>query len=224
MNAEWLIIRGSGIVAYGLLSASTIWGLMVSTKVLGRAVKAKGVTWFHESLGIASVLATIVHIVVLSTHDFLEFTWAELLVPGRSDWEPTAIAFGIVAFYGAVLISSSFYVKRWIGQRAWRAIHFGSLGVFVAALLHGITSGTDTQAPWVSALYGATGALFVLLVAVRVSQEMATASAGAASGRASRDGAAKERRPPSRPAGAPAGSADVASRVRALASEDQHTG
>ncbi len=44
MNIEWIVIRGSGLVAYGLLAASTIWGLLVSTKLLGRAVKARAVT------------------------------------------------------------------------------------------------------------------------------------------------------------------------------------
>ena len=38
MNITWFIIRGSGIVAFALLSASLLWGLMVSTKVFGRAI------------------------------------------------------------------------------------------------------------------------------------------------------------------------------------------
>lgn len=173
MSFDWILIRGSGLVAYALLAASTIWGLLITTKVLGPAVKAKGITWFHEALGIAGVLATIVHIVALSLHDYLRFSWAEILIPGRSDWNPNAVAFGIVAFYGATIIAVSFYVKRWIGQQAWRAIHFGSLGAFASALIHGITAGTDSALPLVSALYAATGAVVVMLVIVRVSQEMA---------------------------------------------------
>ena len=37
MSVEWLIIRGSGVVAFSLLSAATIWGLLLSTKLLGRS-------------------------------------------------------------------------------------------------------------------------------------------------------------------------------------------
>ena len=91
MTTEWLVIRGSGVVAFALLSAATIWGLLVSTKLLGRWVKAKPLTWFHESLGIGALLATLVHVLVLSFHDFLEFSWAEILVPGLSDWRPLAV-------------------------------------------------------------------------------------------------------------------------------------
>ena len=55
--------------------------------------------------------------------------------------------------HGLVLISTSFYVKRWIGQRAWRAIHFGSIGVFAASLVHGIWAGTDSSRPMMIGLY-----------------------------------------------------------------------
>jgi len=173
MSLDWVLIRGSGLVAYALLAGSTIWGLLITTKVLGPAAKAKAITWFHEALGIAGVLATVVHMVALSLHDYISFTWAEILIPGRSDWNPTATAFGVVAFYGSAIIAASFYVKRHIGQQAWRAIHFGSLGAFASALIHGLTAGTDSQVPQVSAMYAATGTAVLLLVIIRVSQEMA---------------------------------------------------
>jgi hypothetical protein len=164
MSGEWLLIRGSGVVAFALLTAATTWGLLVSSKLLGRSVKAKTLTWFHESLGIGALLATLVHVGVLSVHEYLEFTWLELLVPGVSDWQPLAVAMGIGAFYGLALVATSFYLKRWIGQKAWRTIHFASIGVFVASLLHGITAGTDTDDPMMIGLYvGAAAVVFTLL-------------------------------------------------------------
>ena len=32
MNLTWSLIRGSGFVAYGLLAASMLWGLMISSE------------------------------------------------------------------------------------------------------------------------------------------------------------------------------------------------
>lgn len=173
MSVEWLLIRGSGLVAFALLAGSTIWGLLITTGVLGKAAKAKPVTWFHESLGLASVLATIVHLVVLSIDEYVDFSWREILVPGASDWRPLAAAWGTTAFYGMVLVSSTFYLKRFIGMKAWRFIHFGSFGVFLAALAHGIASGTDSGKPAVVSLYSVAGAMVVLLTIVRISQQMA---------------------------------------------------
>ena len=168
MSLEWMIIRGSGIVAFAALSAATIWGLLVSTKLLGKLVKAKPLTWFHESLGIAALVATAVHVGVLSIHDYLDFTWTEILVPGVSDWRSGAVALGVVALYGLVIVVGSFYVKKHIGQKTWRLIHFGSLGVFLASLLHGVTAGTDTQAPLMLGLYVGSALVVAALVGFRL--------------------------------------------------------
>jgi hypothetical protein len=47
-------------------------------------------------------------------------------------------------------------------------LHYLSFGVFVSALVHGLTAGTDTANPWVFTLYAATGAAVVALVVLRV--------------------------------------------------------
>jgi sulfoxide reductase heme-binding subunit YedZ len=168
MSLEWMVIRGSGFVAFAALSAATIWGLLVSTKLLGKLVKAKPLTWFHESLGIAALVATAVHVGVLSIHDYLDFTWAEILVPGVSAWRSGAVALGVVALYGLVIVVGSFYIKEHIGQKTWRLVHFASLGVFLASLLHGITAGTDTRTPLMLGLYVGSAFAVTALVGFRL--------------------------------------------------------
>lgn len=170
MSIEWMAIRGSGIVAFLLLSGSTIWGLLISTKVLGRAVKAKGVAWFHESLGIGSLVATGVHMYFLFNHDFIDFGYRALFVPGASSWRPLAVSLGVVAFYMMFIITFSFYVKKWIGQNAWRAIHMTSFGTFVGAGLHGVFSGTDTSHPVVLGMYAGSLAIVTMLMIIRIAQ------------------------------------------------------
>lgn len=172
-----MLIRSSGVVAFSMLAVSTIWGLLLTTKVLGSWARAKPLTWFHESLAVGALLATIVHMVALSIHEYIDFAWADILVPGRSGWRPAAVAFGIVAFYGAALLSVSFYFKKFIGQTAWRAIHFASFGVFVSAATHGILAGTDTAEPWMMGVYVGATACVVLLLTVRLAQQYASTGA-----------------------------------------------
>lgn len=187
MTVSWFLIRGSGIAAFGLLSIATIWGLLVSTKVLGIAVKAKGLTWFHESLGLAAVLATSIHLIALSLDEYVEFGPREIFVPGASGWRPLAIAFGITAFYGMVVVAFSFYVKQWIGQTWWRTIHFLGFGAFVSALAHGIAAGTDTSNPLLFGTYAVVTAMVVLLLVIRVAQMKAGPSPRARSDRPARE-------------------------------------
>jgi methionine sulfoxide reductase heme-binding subunit len=176
MSFEWMAIRGSGIIAFLLLSGSTIWGLLISTKVLGRAVKAKGVTWFHESLGIASLIATGVHMFFLFNHDYIDFGYRSLFVPGASSWRPLPVALGVMSFYVLFVITTSFYVKQWIGQNAWRTIHMLSFGTFVTAGLHGVFSGTDTSHPVVMGMYIGSLAIVVMLLIIRIAQAAAPES------------------------------------------------
>lgn len=196
MSVEWMLIRGSGIVAFALLAGATIWGLLISTKVLGRVVKAKPVTWFHESLGLGAVLATVLHMIALGADDFIHFGWRELLVPGASVWSPLAVTFGVMAFYAMLIVSFSFYLKGFIRQSVWRAIHYLSFGTFLAAMLHGVLAGTDRTHPVVYGLYVATGTIVFVLTAIRVAQ--------ASSPEQPRRSSVSERRatpPPEAPAG-----------------------
>lgn len=168
MSLEWMIIRGSGVAAFAAMSAATIWGLLVSSKLLGRLVKAKPLTWFHESLGIAALLATVVHVVVLSMHEYLEFTWVEILVPGISDWRRGAVAFGVVSLYGLAIVVGSFYVKKRIGQTTWRLVHYATLGVFLASLIHGVSAGTDTRTPMMIGMYLGSAVVVAALIGIRL--------------------------------------------------------
>jgi DMSO/TMAO reductase YedYZ heme-binding membrane subunit len=164
----WMIIRGSGLAAFGLLALSTIWGLLLSTGLVGRLVKAKPLTYMHESLAVGAILATVIHLGGLALDEFFEFGWQELLVPGASPYEPLWVTFGLVAFYGMVVASGSFYVRKHIGQKAWRYVHFSTFGTYAAAAVHGIMAGTDSTNPYVFAGYVGSAALVMGLVAVRI--------------------------------------------------------
>lgn len=198
-----MVIRGSGIIAFLLLAGSTIWGLLVSTKVLGRAVKAKGISWFHESLGIASLVATGIHMFFIFNHDYIDFGYRALFIPGASSWRPLPVALGIVSFYVMFVIIISFYVKKWIGQEAWRAIHMLSFGTFITAGLHGIFSGTDTSHPVVMGMYIGSVAIVAVLLLIRLAQAAAPERpARAAAPRRARERTAAPRPPHTPPAAA----------------------
>jgi len=167
-SVTWVLIRASGLVAYGLLSGAAIWGLIVASGLLGRTASAKRLTYVHESLSVGSIVATVVHVVLLRLDDYVEFGWDEILLPGQSEWRPVAVSFGVLAFYGLVLITASFYVRRVIGQRSWRGLHYASFGLWVAGAAHGLLSGTDRGTPLGVALYAASGAAVIGLVMVRV--------------------------------------------------------
>ncbi len=166
LTLEWMLIRGSGLVAYLLLAASVLWGLVLSLGVLPKSVK--NLTLLHESLSVGALVATLVHMIGIAFDEFIDFDAAAVLVPGRAPWKPMAVAWGVAAFYGMVVVILSFYIRKHIGQSTWRSLHYLSFGVFLSALIHGLTAGTDTANPLVFSLYAATGAAVVALVVLRI--------------------------------------------------------
>jgi sulfoxide reductase heme-binding subunit YedZ len=170
VNLTWLATRASGFVAYGLLTASVIWGLLNASRLLGRSVSVRKLTFFHESLSVAALLATAMHLGFLYADSYVGFGVKDLLVPGAASWKPQAVAFGVVTLWGMALVTVSFYLhlRRLISKRVWRILHFGTFGLFIGAMLHGITAGTDSGSPVAIALYASTGAVVAALVTARI--------------------------------------------------------
>jgi len=66
--------------------------------------------------------------------------------------------------YGLAVVVVSFYLRKWVGQRSWRLIHFESSVSSWRLWLHGIQAGTDTSNPIVLGFYaGVTIAVFGLV-------------------------------------------------------------
>ena len=53
------------------------------------------------------------------------------------------------------MIYVSFSLRRRIGTRVWRRLHWLTYLVFVLATMHGLAAGSDSDRPWALALYGA---------------------------------------------------------------------
>jgi methionine sulfoxide reductase heme-binding subunit len=59
-----------------------------------------------------------------------------------------------------LLVYVSFGLRKRIGMRNWRRLHWTTYGAFAGATAHGLMAGTDSGAPWALALYfGAVGAV-----------------------------------------------------------------
>ena len=151
-------------MAWVLVSVTTAWGILLSTRLLKPYDRPAWLLDLHRWLGWLSVITIGLHIGALVADTYPpQWGWSEVLVPMSTSWNPGATAWGIVAMYivGAVQISSMFMKK--LPKAIWRTIHLTSYGACVATTVHAVTAGTDRS----NHLYGALAvALSVLLVAL----------------------------------------------------------
>ena len=167
-TAAWTIARASGLTAFLALSLDVVFGLFVSTGAADRVVSRASSVELHRWLSSVALALTAAHLLALLIDPFVRYDVFDLLLPLESSYRPVAVGLGVVAAYGAVVVHGSFALRKPLGPKAWRRLHFLSFGVYAAVLLHGIFAGSDTGRAGVQALYLGSGAAVVLLTAVRV--------------------------------------------------------
>lgn len=161
----WWVARSSGIVAWALVTASLLWGLALSTKLIRRRGVPAWLLALHRYLGALSVIFTGIHLLGLWADSYVTFGALELFVPFASGWKPFAVGVGVVAFYLLVAIEFTSLIMKHIPRKLWHAIHMSSFVSFVTATLHGFLAGTDRKSvvlQWLT-LTGLTFVVFLVL-------------------------------------------------------------
>ena len=150
MNEQvyWFVARSGGIVAWALVTLSVCWGLFLSTKAAAKTTQPAMLLDLHRFLGGLSVTFTAVHIAGLVADSYVEFGWMDVLVPWASDWKPTAVAWGVIAFWLLIAVELTSLLMKRIPRPVWRQIHRASFGLYIFATVHGIQAGSDTLNVW----------------------------------------------------------------------------
>jgi predicted ferric reductase len=171
-NFPWYVARASGLVGWGLLAAATLWGLALSTKVLGKRPRPNWILDLHRWLGGVALVFTGVHVSALFLDQYTHFGLAAVLVPFAAKWHPVAVAWGVVAFYLLLAVELTSLARARISKRLWRRVHFASFLLFVVGTIHGLTAGTDTKSMMARVLAAAVGSVFVGLTAARIAESV----------------------------------------------------
>ncbi len=137
----------------------------MKSRPLGTRVKAAVVTDLHRFLSLLGLGVVALHGLVLTLDSTVRMPITGLLVPGLSPYRPLATGIGVLAAELMIVIYASFSLRRRIGVRNWRRLHYLTFAVFGAATVHGLTAGTDR---WAFALYAGSVAAVVGLTVWRV--------------------------------------------------------
>ncbi|MGD9933729.1 MAG: hypothetical protein AB7T37_08405 [Dehalococcoidia bacterium] len=167
-KVPWYISRASGVGAFVALSLSVILGLLTSMRL---ALPGLARAFNYEIHGFVSVLGLTlvgVHGGALLFDSWFHFTPAHLLIPFIAPYEPLWTGLGTMAAWGMAVVTASFWMRRWIGQRTWRRLHYVSFGVYLLGFFHGVFGGTDTGSLPVALLYAASIATVASLLALRI--------------------------------------------------------
>jgi predicted ferric reductase len=167
-KAYWYLSRASAFVAFGLLWMSTVFGALISNRLA--RLWPGGPTAFdlHQFTSLLGLAIALFHALILTGDRYIDYTLVQVLMPfGSVNYKPVWVGFGQVGFYALILVSLSFYMRKTMGPRLWRLIHILSFVAFVAALAHGMWSGTDSSLVWIQRMYWFAGGSVLFLTTYR---------------------------------------------------------
>jgi predicted ferric reductase len=180
-NWTWYIIRASGLLAYILLTVSTLWGLALSSRLFKNWSPGPLSMVLHSTLSWMAVSFGALHALLLVADKYVPYTITDVLIPFAGPYRPLAVGLGTLAFWIILVVTLSFSFKKRLSHRVWKWIHLTSYLAFVLVTVHGLTAGTDASRLGVRLMLMASVTVVTLLLAVRVARRGPTRGTAAVS-------------------------------------------
>jgi predicted ferric reductase len=183
----WFVSRAAAVVGYVLLWASTVWGILMSSKAVKELVPGPIAFTLHNVTAWLALGFSALHAWALLGDRVVSFSPIGILLPFAANYQPALTGLGTLSLYVGLLVSLSFYFTKHIGYRAWRLLHALAYLMFVGVTLHGVSLGTDSGTLVMQMVYLLAGGSVLFLTLFRV---LMVATGGTAPNRvqARRDG------------------------------------
>lgn len=164
----WLASRASGITALVCVTVSVLLGLALGGKVSQKPGLPRVLMAVHEHAALAGLVAIAVHGITLLGDGWLKASVVDVAVPFASEYRPGWVGAGAVGAWLAVALGLTFYARKRIGVKRWRAAHRATIVVYVLSVGHTLGAGTDAGEPWLRAFAVTTGAAVLFLFVMRL--------------------------------------------------------
>ncbi|HUZ69608.1 MAG TPA: ferric reductase-like transmembrane domain-containing protein [Candidatus Saccharimonadales bacterium] len=148
----WYTTRGAGAVSLILLSAVVVLGLLARLRVETRGWPRFLSAAVHGDLALMTLVFLLLHIVTAVVDPFTHLGLVAALVPFGSYYRTFWLGLGTIAFELLLAIVATSLLRRHIGARTWRGIHWLAYASWPVAVLHGAGTGTDSSSSWMIAI------------------------------------------------------------------------
>jgi sulfoxide reductase heme-binding subunit YedZ len=139
----WFLSRGSGLVLLGLLTLSTLLGVLSAGARAGSAPRQFVSQALHRNVSLLSVVFLAVHVATAVIDDYVDIRWWQVFSPIGATYQPLWLGFGALALDLILVVVISSLVRVKMSHRPWRWLHLTSYAAWMLGLVHGIGIGTD---------------------------------------------------------------------------------
>lgn len=144
----WYLMRATGVVSLVLLTAVLALGIGTVNRWRPGKAPAFVTAGVHRSLSLLSVIFISVHVATAVLDPYAGVGVVGVVVPFAGSSKPLWVGLGAVSFDLVVALVVSSLLRRRIGARAWRAVHWTAYLSWPVALAHTLGLGSDVGTLW----------------------------------------------------------------------------
>ncbi|MBF4614842.1 ferric reductase-like transmembrane domain-containing protein [Curtobacterium sp. VKM Ac-1376] len=147
-TALWVIGRGMGVGAVVLLTLTVLLGIVTRGGRPLPGLPRFAVQLVHRDVALASTVLVVVHVVTLLLDTEAELRLLDTVVPFVGAYRWFWLGLGTLAVDLLVVLVLTAMLRRVIGPRVFRAVHWAAYAMWPIALAHAIGTGTDGTSVW----------------------------------------------------------------------------
>lgn len=167
-KALWYLTRGSGIVALLLLTAGVVLGLLTSGRWARERWPRFVVEGLHRNVSLLATVFLVIHIASAVLDGFVPIHWLDAVVPFGAAYRPLWLGLGALSLDVFIAVAATSLVRRHLGHRTWRVVHWTAYACWVLAMVHSMGAGSDSGQGWMILIYLACGAAVLGALAWRL--------------------------------------------------------
>ncbi|MFA7209574.1 MAG: ferric reductase-like transmembrane domain-containing protein [Parcubacteria group bacterium] len=162
----WYVVRASGLLGFIFLWLTIFLGLAIRNPLFKKIIEPFYSLDLHCFAAAVAVFWALVHATGLLLDPMIGFGIKDIAIPYFSQSaavDTNYMALGIMAFYMMAVMTVTSYLRRHMGHRLWRVLHFLNPLAFIFVVSHGYYNGTDMKNVYIAGAYIGSSALLVLV-------------------------------------------------------------
>jgi sulfoxide reductase heme-binding subunit YedZ len=147
-EALWAFGRASGVIALALFTVSVLLGIVNRSGRPLPGMPRFSVSLVHRNVSLLASVFLVLHVGTLILDPFSKLTLTDVVVPFVGAVKPFWQGLGTVAFDLVIAIVVTGLLRRRIGARTFRFVHWFTYAMWPIAVLHSIGNGTNGTSGW----------------------------------------------------------------------------
>jgi len=168
-DVAWFVGRGTGVVMLVLLTVVCVLGIATRRGQPAFTLPHFGVAAVHRNASLWALCLLAVHVATMVIDPYAQIALVDLVVPFPADYRPLWVGLGTLALDLLLALVATSLLRRRIGLRGWRAVHWLAYATWPLAFVHGLQSGTDGRSAWYLGLSVLCGLAITVAVGWRLS-------------------------------------------------------